>query len=136
MNTSIELFSIGKKVSIKKFFTKEDVLLFAQISGDHNPVHLDEAYAQTTQFGACIVHGLLVASLFSYLLGCELPGPGAIYLGQSLAFKGAVYVGEEVTATAEVIHLREDKPIMTLKTLCTNAKGVIVVEGEAVVKYV
>lgn len=126
--------TVGDKAKVRKIFTADEVAAFAKISGDANPIHLDEAYAAGTVFGKCIVHGMLVASLFSRLLGMELPGEGTIYLGQSLRFTAPVYVGEEVTATVEVIKTRGDKPIVTFRTFCENGKGETVIDGEAVVK--
>ncbi len=107
---------------------------FANISKDTNPIHLDEKFAANSVFGQKVVHGMLVASLFSGLIGVELPGQGSIYLGQSLSFKAPVPIGEKVTASVEIIKIREDKPIVTLSTICVNATGEVVVEGEAVVK--
>ena len=103
-----------------------------RFSGDHNPVHLDEAYAAKTRFGHPIAHGMLVAGLISAVLGTELPGPGSIYLSQTLHFRAPVYIGDQVTATVEVVAIRPDKPIVTMKTVCTNQSGQIVLEGEAV----
>jgi acyl dehydratase len=126
--------TLSDRAELKKTFTPDDVKLFAQLSTDDNPLHLDPEYAKTTQFGACIVHGALLASLFSGLLGRELPGYGAVYLGQSHKFLRPIFVGEEVTAFVEVKHIREDKPIVTMRTVCLNSKGEVAVEGEAVVR--
>ncbi len=126
--------NVGDKTSVSKIFTDEDVRGFSDLSLDKNPIHLDQAFAEESIFGKRIVHGMLVASLFSGLLGMKLPGEGSIYLGQSLSFKAPIYIGDEVTATVEIIKIREDKPIVTLKTVCVNSKGVVVIEGEAVVK--
>ena len=79
-------------------------------------------------------HGMLVASLFSGLLGMKLPGEGSIYLGQSLSFIAPIYIGDKVIATVEIIKIRSDKPIVTLRTFCVNSEGLVVIEGEAVVK--
>lgn len=129
------IWAVGDKASISKAFTAEEVRRYAEISTDTNPVHLDPEFARAnTRFGGCIVHGMLVASLFSALLGMRLPGMGTIYLGQNLTFKGPVLVGEEVTATVEILKVREDKPILTLRTVCVNSNGETVIEGEAVVK--
>ena len=125
---------VGNSASASKTFTNKDVEEFADLSNDNNPVHLDEEYAKLTIFGQRIVHGMLVASLFSGLLGDKLPGKGTIYLGQTLSFTGPVPIGEEVTATVEIINIRDDKPIITLRTLCVNSKGNTVIDGEAVVK--
>ncbi len=125
---------VGDRVSVSKVFTEEDVIQFANISKDTNPIHLDEKFAAASVFGQRIVQGMLSASLFSGLIGVELPGEGTIYLGQSLTFKAPVFIGEQVTASVEIVKIREDKPIVTLRTLCVNNEGQVAVEGEAVVK--
>jgi len=125
---------IGDKEMLTKAFTAEEVALFSRMCGDDNPIHLDEEYASKTIFGQRIVHGMLVASLFSAILGSKLPGPGTIYLGQNLQFKNAVKIDEPITAIVELINIREDKPILTFKTICVNGKGDVVIDGEAVVK--
>ena len=125
---------VGNIASIQKVFTMEVVEQFAEISTDKNPFHLNEEYGKASIFGQRIVHGMLVASLFSGLLGQKLPGEGTIYLGQTLNFKKPVFINEEVTASVEIIHMRSDKPIVKLKTICTNSKGEIVIEGEAVAR--
>ena len=125
---------VGDRASVSKTFTDEDVLNFSNLSLDKNPIHLDQAFAEKSIFGKKIAHGMLVASLFSGLLGMKLPGEGSIYLGQSLSFMIPIYIGDEVTATVEVIKIRPDKPIVTMRTFCVNSEGLVVVEGEAVVK--
>ncbi len=124
---------IGQKAMRTKTISTADVEAFAQISGDSNPVHLDDAYAATTQFGQRIAQGMLTASLISALLANDLPGPGSIYLSQTLSFKAPVFPGETITATAEVIAFRETRRIATLRTTCHNQDGKLVIEGEAVV---
>ena len=109
------------------------VVAFADLVGDHNPVHLDEAFAATTRFGRRIAHGMLVAGLISTVLASDLPGPGTVYLSQTLQFKAPVYLGDTITVTVEVVKARGDKPIITLATVCTNQDGKPVIEGEAVV---
>ena len=126
---------VGNKASLSKVFTEEDVIKFSEISTDTNPIHLDESYASSTVFGKRIVHGMLVASMFSALIGVELPGEGSIYLGQSLSFIAPVSIGDQVTASVEIVRIREDKPIVTLRTICINNEGQVLIEGEAVVKY-
>lgn len=127
------VLEIGARASRTKSITDEDVRAFAQASGDTNPVHLDDAYAATTQFGRRIAHGMLTASLVSAILGNDLPGPGTIYLGQDLKFKAPVYIGDTVTAVVELIKYREEKRIATFRTTCTNQDGKLIFEGEAVV---
>ncbi|MFQ5675325.1 MAG: MaoC family dehydratase [bacterium] len=131
----IEKLKVGDKAQLKKVFTEEDLEKFSQICTDRNPLHFDDDYAQSTLFGKRILPGMLTASLFSGLVGNHIPGTGGIYLGQTLNFRKPVYIGEEVTATAEIVAIREDKPIITMRMLCTNSGGEICVEGEAVVKY-
>ena len=124
---------IGDTASISKMFSETDVQQFASLSEDRNPVHLDEEFAKNSIFKQRIVHGMLSASLFSGLLGEQLPGKGTIYLGQNLKFTAPVPIDEEVTATVEVVHIRDDKPIATLRTYCKDSKYNIVIDGEAVV---
>jgi len=127
-------WKVGDGAELTKAFSEAEVQMFAAISMDRNPLHLDEEFAAKSVFGARVVHGVCVANLFSGILGGSLPGPGTIYLAQSLSFKGPVYIGEKVTARVEITGIREDKPIVTLSTRCTNEKGDLVVDGEAVVK--
>jgi len=127
-------FNVGDKATLSKAFTESEVEQFANISFDDNPVHLNQEYAENTIFGKRIVHGLLVSSLFSGLIGGKLPGHGSVYLGQNLSFKAPVFINEKVQASVEVIKIREDKPIITLRTLCVKSDGTTAIEGEAVVK--
>ena len=126
--------AVGERATRTTTFTPEAVAQFAALVGDHNPVHLDADFAARTPFGRPIVHGMFVASLLSGILGEELPGPGSIYLSQSLRFEAPVYVGDTVTATVEVSAAREGKRIVTLRTECHNADGARVISGEAIVK--
>ncbi|TFF73848.1 enoyl-CoA hydratase [Aeromonas taiwanensis] len=126
--------AVGQKASLTKRFGPAEVAAFAGLSEDFNPLHLDPDFAATTVFERPIVHGMLLASLFSGLLGQQFPGKGSIYLGQSLSFKLPVFVGDEVTAEVEVIALRDDKPIATLATRIYTPSGDLAVTGEAVVK--
>jgi 3-hydroxybutyryl-CoA dehydratase len=125
--------NVGDGAEVSKTITDEDVRAFAELTGDRNPVHLDEDYASTTRFGRRIAHGMLGASLISTVLAGELPGPGSVYLSQTLRFNAPVFLGDTVTARVTVKHVREDKPVVTLETVCTNQRGERVVEGEAVV---
>jgi 3-hydroxybutyryl-CoA dehydratase len=126
-------FKAGDDAEISKTVTDEDVRAFAELTGDRNPVHLDEEYAAGTRFGRRIAHGMLGASLISAVLANELPGRGTVYLSQTLRFTAPVFLGDTVTARVVVKSVREDKPIVTLETVCTNQRGERVVEGEAVV---
>ena len=125
----------GQKATRTKTITDEMIRTFAELSDDTNPVHLDDAYAATTRFGKRIAHGMIAASLISAALANDLPGPGTVYLSQSLQFKAPVYPGDTVTAIIEVKSVREDKPIATLTTTCVNQDNVTVIEGEAVVLF-
>lgn len=129
MNKDIK---VGDAASITRVFTDEDVRLYAELSTDKNPVHLDEEFAANTQFGQRIVHGMLVSSLFSALLGQHLPGDGSIYMGQNLKFKAPVFLDMEVTATVEITDIKVGKPIVSLTTVCTDADGKVLVTGDAV----
>lgn len=130
-----ETLAVGQTAEFSKTFSLADIYAFAAASGDRNPVHLEEHYAEGTIFGKRIAHGMLVAGLISAVLGTTLPGAGTIYLGQDLKFKAPVYIGDTVTARVEVLKLRPDKRIATLSTTCYNQDGKLVIEGEAVVLY-
>lgn len=123
-------FAIGQQFSFSKTITEQDVLTFAEISGDKNPLHLDEAYARKTRFGARIAHGAFTFGLISAAIGNGLPG--AVYLSQTLRFLKPVYFDDTVTATAEVTAIRVEKGILTLKTDCVNQRGEKIAEGEAI----
>ncbi|HEX8294498.1 MAG TPA: MaoC family dehydratase [Pyrinomonadaceae bacterium] len=124
---------VGDAAEVSKTIADEDVRVFAELTGDRNPVHLDEAYAATTRFGRRIAHGMLGASLISAVLANELPGRGTVYLSQTLRFTAPVFLGDTVTARVTVKGVRGDKPVVTLETVCTNQRGERVVVGEAVV---
>lgn len=123
----------GEKATRTTTITDEMIRLFADLSGDNNPVHLDDAHAQTTRFGRRIAHGMIAAGLISATLANDLPGPGTVYLSQTLQFKAPVFPGDTITTTVEVKSVRPDKPIVTLATFCKNQDGKVVLEGEAVV---
>ena len=97
---------------------------------------MDEEYAAHSLFGQRVAHGFLTGSMISAVIGMELPGPGSIYLGQTMKFLAPVHIGDTVTVSVEVIKLREDKRLVTLRTDCTNQDGTLVLTGEATVKYV
>ena len=126
---------IGQQSSVNKTFSHDDIERFAALSGDDNPIHLNDEFAKQSTFGKRVVHGMLVSSLFSGLLGNKLPGQGTVYLGQNIQFKAPVFIDDTVTATVEVTSLREDKPIAVMSTRCVNALGTVVIEGDAVVQY-
>lgn len=126
---------IGQKASVQKTFTAADVTAFAGISLDVNPIHMSDKYAESTIFGKRIVHGILTSGLISAVLANKLPGPGTIYLGQELKFTAPVYLGDDITATVEIVEIREDKKIIKLDTTCTNQDGKKVITGLATVKF-
>ena len=125
--------AVGDSARRTRSISEADVLAFAAASGDENPVHTDAAYAATTRFGRPIAHGMLTASLISAILGNDLPGPGSVYLNQTLSFKAPVFPGDTVTGTVECIKFREERGIATFRTTVTNQDGVLVLEGEAVI---
>jgi 3-hydroxybutyryl-CoA dehydratase len=125
-------FFAGQTSSITRTVTAGEVEAFARVTGDTNPVHLDEAYAAQTRFGHRIAHGMLVASYISGLLGTQFPGPGTIYASQSLSFLKPVYLGDTLTVSATVLRFRADKSILTLETTIQNQRGEKVLTGEAV----
>jgi len=125
--------TIGDSAEITKTINQTDIEAFADVTGDHNPVHVDEAFAATTRFGRRIAHGMLTASLISSVLANKLPGEGSVYLGQTLQFVAPVFPGDEITARVIVKEIREDKPIVKLETICINQRGETVIRGEATV---
>lgn len=130
---TLQELKLGDSASITRTFTEADVASFAEVSGDKNPIHLDEAYAQTTMFKTRIVHGMFVSSLFSAILANQLPGNGTIYLGQDLKFLKPVYFNDTVTATVTVAELIAEKNRAILETVATNQNGDVVIKGNATV---
>ncbi len=133
MSYTINDMFIGQKASFEKTITESDVLLFSGISGDINPVHINDLVAKHSIFGKRVAHGVLVSGLTSAVLGMQLPGEGTIYLGQDNKFRRPVYIGDTVKATCEVIELNVDKNIARLATTTTNQNNEVVIEGIAVV---
>ena len=127
-----EDLSEGQSAEMTRVASAAVVEAFAEVSGDVNPVHLDEAYARTTSFGGRIAHGMLAAAYISAVLGTKLPGPGAVYLNQTLRFRRPVRLGDEVTARVTVKALDAERGQVTLETVC-EVRGKTVVDGEAVV---
>jgi 3-hydroxybutyryl-CoA dehydratase len=126
-------FSVGDSAEITKTIEQTDIEAFADVIGDHNPIHVDEEFAKTTRFGRRIAHGMLGASLISSVLANKLPGAGSVYLGQTLQFLAPVFPGDEVTARVTVREVLTDKPIVKLETICMNQRKEIVIRGEATV---
>ncbi|HUR98131.1 MAG TPA: MaoC family dehydratase [Pyrinomonadaceae bacterium] len=124
---------VGDKFSTERLVTDELIRKFADVSGDYNPIHLDEEVAKNTRFGKRIAHGMLSGAFISAVLGYEFSERSIVYLSQTLKFTAPVFIGDTVTASATVTNIREDKPVVTLETVCTNQNGDLLVKGEAVV---
>jgi len=127
---------IGDSDSITKTISESDIYLFAGITGDFNPIHVNEEFGRNSMFGSRIAHGMMVAGFISTVLGTKLPGVNTIYLGQELSFKAPVRIGDTVTATCEVIEKRDAKKIIVLKTTVSDSKGNTVIEGKATIMKV
>lgn len=121
---------IGDTFSVQKEVTDELIRKFADVSGDHNPIHLDEEFAAKTRFGKRIAHGMLGASFISAVLGYKLSEQKVVYLSQTLKFIAPVFIGDTVTAKAVVKEIRQDKPIVTIETTCENQNGELLITGE------
>ena len=129
-----ELPPVGHRVSFSKTVTEEDVVAFAHVTGDEQPLHLDPDFGARTRFGKRIAHGMLSAGYISAALGTRLwPGGVVIYLGQSLQFRRPVAIGDTITAEAEVTGVDPEKRVLTVRTDCSNQSGETVVRGEATV---
>ena len=128
--------TIGMTCELRKTFFENDVVSFASLSLDTNPVHLDAEYAAKSIFKKQIVHGFLTGSLISAIIGTKMPGPGSIYLHQEMNFKKPVFLGEEVRAVVTITSIKEEKSIVYLQTNCYNPQNEIVVEGSAIIKLI
>lgn len=124
---------VGDKFSTSKQITDGVVRAFAELSGDYNPIHLDNEFAAKTRFGKRIAHGMISGALISAVLGYELKDRKIVYLSQTLKFTAPVFIDDTVTATATVTNVREDKNIVLVETVCTNQNGEMVVKGEAAI---
>lgn len=129
---TLEEIAIGDSAEFTKTMSESDVYLFAGITGDLNPAHIDQVSASQSQFGGRIVHGMLSSSLISAVLGMKLPGPGTIYLGQELSFKAPVHIGDTITAKVEAIEVIKQR-FLKFKTTITNQSGELVIDGYATV---
>lgn len=123
----------GDKFSNTREITDELIRAFAMLSGDHNPIHLDEEFAGRTRFGKRIAHGMLSGAFISAVLGHEFQERKIVYLSQTMKFIAPVFIGDTITTTATVVRIREDKGIVVLETICTNQNDEVTVKGEAVV---
>lgn len=130
-NTPYDALAIGQSAHYTKQVTEQDILLFAAVSGDRNPIHLDAGFAATTPFGERIAHGMLIGALVSAALAMTLPGPGSIYLGQSLKFRRPVKIDDVITVHLTVTDKRDDKRFVTLDCKVINQRGETVATGTA-----
>jgi len=130
---TIDALKVGDAAEFTKTVTETDVYLYAGITGDLNPAHINESYAAGTFFKGRIAHGMLTAGFISSILGMQLPGPGTIYLGQELKFLAPVRMGDTITARAEVAEIIKEKNKLRLRTTCRNQEGTLVLDGEALV---
>ena len=124
--------NIGDTFTKSREVTDELIRQFAEVSGDYNPIHLDEEFAKTTRFGKRIAHGMLGGAFISAVLGYEISVRKIIYLSQTLKFVAPVFIGDTVTAKATIKSIRQDKPIITVETICENQSGETLIKGEAV----
>jgi len=124
---------IGQHAEYVRTVTSEDIEMFGQVSGDYNPLHFNEDWAKTTMFKGRIAHGILTATYVSTVIGMKLPGPGTIYLSQSMKFRRPVRIGDTITARVEVIDKNDERELLTLKTVCINQEDKVVLDGESIV---
>lgn len=130
---SINQMQVGDIAEFAKTVSETDIYLYAGITGDFNPAHVNEAYAKNTFFKTRIAHGMLTAGFISAIIANQLPGPGTIYLKQDLSFLAPVRIGDTITARVEILELNVEKNRVRLKTTCNNQDGVIVLAGEGLV---
>lgn len=132
-NRTFDEIVIGERCERVQQVTEQDLILFAAVSGDHNPVHLDAEYAATTPFKGQIAHGMFTGALISAALAMNLPGPGTVYLGQNLSFRKPVMINDTLTVVLEVTSKHDSKPVVTLACTVTNQNDKVVATGEATV---
>lgn len=133
LGKTISELHTGDFAEFAKTVTEADIMLYAGVTGDLNPAHINEEYAKNTFFKTRIAHGMLIAGFISAAIGTGLPGPGTIYIRQELIFKAPVHIGETITARVEVSEINTEKNRIVLKTTCTNQNGEIVIDGQALV---
>jgi 3-hydroxybutyryl-CoA dehydratase len=129
----IDQLKIGDTAEFGKTISESDIYLYAGVTGDFNPAHLNEVYAKKTYFKTRIAQGMLTAGFISGLLGVSLPGPGTIYIRQELDFLAPVHIGDTITARVEIVEITDQKNRVTLRTTCTNQDGILVLDGRAIV---
>lgn len=131
---TIDSLQKGQQASFSKTISESDIYQFAGITGDLNPVHVDETYAAKTRFGRRIAHGMLTSAFICTVLGTKLPGIGTIHVSQTLEFLRPVYIGDTVTVILEVVEINTEKKLVTISCLIQNQSGEAVVKGSSVVK--
>jgi len=129
-----EALEIGQTAALSTLITAELIEQFAEVSGDVNPIHLDEEAAKQSIFGKRIAHGMLISSFISAIIANEMPGKGSIYLGQNLSFKLPVFIGDTIKTEVKITKLRADKNLVYLDTTCYNQDEKVVIAGDALVK--
>jgi len=129
----IDEIKTGDRAEFSKTISESDIYLYAGITGDFNPAHVNQVYAEKTFFQSRIAHGLLPAGLISTVIATKLPGPGTIYVKQELSFTAPVYIGDTITASVEVLEVNVTKNRVILKTVCKNQENEVVIEGQALV---
>lgn len=130
---TVDELEVGERAAFSKTVSESDIYLFAGITGDFNPVHVNQTYAESTFFKTRIAHGILLAGFLSAVMANQLPGPGAVYINQELHFIAPVFIGDTVTAQVEVLSIDGDANRVTLKTTCENQNGEMVIDGQAIV---
>jgi 3-hydroxybutyryl-CoA dehydratase len=129
-------YYIGQQAIIIESFTAENVLSFAQLSGDFNPIHIDEAYSKKTHFKKCIVHGTYVTSVIGTVLGTKLPGLGTVLISQEHKFLKPVFVGDTITLSVEIVEIKSEKKIISLDIKCINSNNELLITGKATTKKI
>jgi len=133
LGKTIDQIKIGDYAEFAKTITEADIILFGGITGDLNPAHLNEEYAKNTFFKTRIAHGMLLAGFISASIGTRLPGPGTVYVKQELTFLAPAHIGDTITARVEAAEINTEKNRVVLRTFCTNQRGEIVLDGQALV---
>jgi len=130
---TIDELHIGDTAEFTKTISESDIYLYAGVTGDFNPAHINEPYAKNTFFKTRIAHGMLLAGFISGVIGMKLPGPGSIYIRQELKFLAPAHIGDTITARVEVTQMQSEKNRITLRTICTNQENTLVMDGEAMI---
>ena len=133
LGKTIDEIKVGDSAQFAKTISEADIYLFAGVTGDLNPFHIDEEYSKHTFFKGRIAHGMLLAGFVSTVIGCRLPGPGTIYVKQTLKFLAPARIGDTITAKATVTEISTEKNRVLLQTTCTNQDGAVVLDGQATV---